>query len=68
MIQQYRCYFIDRDGTGRSLASIPAKDPLTAVEIATRRFPGLASRAVEVWYNSDRVLALDADQLLRRAS
>jgi hypothetical protein len=68
MIQQYRCYFIDKDGTGRSLASIPAKDPLAAVEIATRRFPALASRSVEVWYNSDRVLMIDADQPLRRVS
>ena len=64
-MQQYRCYFIDRDGRGRSLASIPAEDPRSAVEIATRRFPGLAFRSAEVWHNSDRVLTMEAPSLLR---
>ncbi len=67
-MQQYRCYFIDRDGRGRSLASIPAEDPRSAIEIATRRFPGLSFRSVEVWYNSDRVLTVEAAHALLPAS
>jgi hypothetical protein len=58
-VEEYRCYFISRDGTGRSLASISAVDPATALEIAIRRLPHLQYRFVEVWHNSDRVLATE---------
>lgn len=66
-MEQYRCYFINRDGTGRSLASIGATDPASAVRIATERYPRLEYRKVEVWHNSDRVMTLEHPQFAQRA-
>lgn len=66
-MEQYRCYFIQRDGRGRSLASIGAGDPLAAALIATERYPRLAFWEVEVWLNSDRVYTCDRYQLGRAA-
>jgi hypothetical protein len=56
MIEEYRCYFISRDRTGRTLANVPAGDPLAAVEAALRRFPKIAYATIEVFLRSDRVL------------
>jgi hypothetical protein len=55
MQAHYRCYFIDRDGNGRSVTTIPAPDPASAVDIALRRFPRLKHQSVEVFEGSDRV-------------
>lgn len=59
MAEEYRCYFITRDGRGRTLASIGADNPATAVEIAKRRFPIRDYRTIEVWHRCDRVLVYD---------
>jgi|SwirhisoilCB3_FD_contig_61_476391_length_333_multi_4_in_0_out_0_1 hypothetical protein len=59
MTESYRCYFISRDGRGRSLASITATDPMTAVKLAIQRFPLKAYRMVEVWLGSDRVFVCE---------
>ena len=59
MAEQYRCYFISRDGKGRSLASIAASDPMAAIKSAIQRFPLQGYRYVEVWHRSDRVLACE---------
>ena len=56
MIEHYRCYFISRDGRARSLASIAAPDPMSAVGLATKRFPLKGYPIVEVWQRADRVL------------
>jgi hypothetical protein len=56
MAEEYRCYFISRDGTGRTLASIGAENPTSALEIAKRRFHIRDYRSVEVWHRCDRVL------------
>jgi hypothetical protein len=53
--EQYRCYVIDRDGRGKSLARVSAPDPLAAVEIIKRQ-PWFSCRAIEVWLRTDRVL------------
>jgi hypothetical protein len=45
---QFKCYFIDRDGRGRSLATLRASDPASAVQLALAKFPPLRGRAVEV--------------------
>ncbi|MGE4064987.1 MAG: hypothetical protein AB7E79_16605 [Rhodospirillaceae bacterium] len=66
MQAQYKCYFVDRDGTGRSLARINAGNPRDAVEIALKKFPHLSFRSVEVFERADRVLALNDDEIGRR--
>jgi hypothetical protein len=60
MQAQYRCYFLDRDGNGRALTSISAKDPASAVEIARKRYPALKNRTVEVFEGLDRVFSSGA--------
>ena len=64
-MEQYRCYFIQRDGRSRSVASVGACDPVDAVLAATARYPHLEFREVEVWLNSDRVYASDRGNIKR---
>jgi hypothetical protein len=59
MSEQYRCYFISKDGRARSLASIPAPDPRAAVHSAIQRYSLHGYRFVEVWRGSDRVFACE---------
>ena len=59
MAEHYRCYFISRDGKGRSLASIVASDPMAAIKSAIQKFPLQGYRYVEVWHRCDRVFACE---------
>jgi len=57
MVDEYKCYFIERDGRGRSLATIAASNAANALEIALRRFPQIPFVTIEVYLRSDCVLA-----------
>lgn len=59
MADRYRCYFLERDSTGRSLASVEADNPKDAIEKVIQRYPQIQYRRVEVWNRSDRVLVLE---------
>jgi hypothetical protein len=66
MAEQYRCYFISRDGRARSLASIAANDPMSAIAMAVERYRLLDYGTVEVWLNRDRVLRYEKPRVAAR--
>jgi hypothetical protein len=66
MAERYKCYFISKDGSTRSLAGIIASNPASAVEAAVQQFPLGAYRFVEVWHRYDRVLTCNNPAALGR--